>query len=87
MLVILGLDHRNGEVGLVIENVVRAFGFTPSDHFTPDDDSPLGEAHLPANLRHFIPTRLLNRRGDVFRTNIAFGKVFLAHRSSSVRDR
>jgi hypothetical protein len=59
VVVVLGLNKSKGDVRLVVENVIGAFGLAAGDELAPDDDPPLGEANFLANLRHLIPAGLL----------------------------
>ena len=57
VVVVLGLDEGDGDVGLVVEDVVGALGLAAGDELAADDDPALGEADLLADLRHLIPAR------------------------------
>jgi hypothetical protein len=46
MVVVLGLDESDGEVRLVVENVVGALSLFPSDEPAANDDPALGELEL-----------------------------------------
>ena len=50
-----------------------------------DDDTPLGQRELLADLRDNIPPGLLQGRGDAFGADIAFGEVFLVHLGQILR--
>ena len=56
MVVVLGLDEGDGDVGLVIKDVVGALRLAAGDQLAADDDPALGEADLLANLRHAHPS-------------------------------
>ena len=79
VVVVLGLDQRDRDVGLVVEDVVGTLGFASGDQLAANDDAALGEADLLADLHHFIPARLLNGRGDELGADVAFAEVFLVH--------
>ena len=59
VVVVLGLDDGDGDVGLVVEDVVGALGLAARDQLAADDDAALGEADFLADLRHLVPARLL----------------------------
>lgn len=50
MLVILCFDKGDGDVRLVIENVISPLGFAASDQFTPNDDPAFGEGDFLTHL-------------------------------------
>jgi hypothetical protein len=77
--IVLGLDQRQRNVGLEIENVVDAFGLAARHQLAAHDDAALGEADLFADLRHFIPSRPLDRRRDELGADVAFAKGALVH--------
>ena len=52
VVVVLGLDDGDGDVGLVIEDVVGQLGLAAGDHLAPDNDPSFGESDLFANLQH-----------------------------------
>ena len=56
VVVVLGLDEGDGDVRLVVEDVVGALGLAAGDQLAADDDAALGEADLLANLRHGHPS-------------------------------
>ena len=58
VVVVLGLDQGDRNVGLVVEDVVGSLGLAPGDELAADDDPALGEADLLADLQHLIPARL-----------------------------
>ena len=55
VVVVLGLDDREGDVGLVVQDVVGAFGLAARDQLAADDDAALGEVDLLADLVHLVP--------------------------------
>ena len=79
VVVVLGLDEGDRDVGLVVEDVVGAFGLAAGDQLAADDDPALGEADLLANLGHLIPARLLDGRGDELGADVAFAEELLVH--------
>jgi hypothetical protein len=70
--IVLCLDQRQRNVRLEIEDVVGAFCLAAPDHLAAHDDSPLGEAHSLADLRHLIPPRLPQGGRDELCANVAF---------------
>jgi len=80
MSIVLGFDHRNGDVGLVTEDVVSPLGLAPADQLPAHDDATLGETDLLADLRHLVPACLAQGRGDELGTNVALAQVFLTHK-------
>ena len=63
VVVVLGLDDRDRDVGLVIEDVVGPLGLAARDELAANDDPAVGEGDLLADLQHRIPAGLLQRRG------------------------
>ena len=74
-----GLDQREWDVGLVIEDVVGPLGLTASDQLAANDDAALGEAHLLADLRHLIPTGQIHCRGNKLGADVTFAEEVLVH--------
>ena len=72
MGVILGLDQGDWNVGFVIKDVVRAFALTPAHQIDADDNAALGETDFLADLRHLVPTRLVQSWGNELGANVAF---------------
>ena len=62
--VVLGLDDRERNVGLVVEDVVGPLAPPARHQLAPDDDAPLGEAHLLADLMHLVPPGAAQRRRE-----------------------
>jgi hypothetical protein len=79
MLVVLCLYEGDGNVGLVIENVVGPLGLYSGDQLAPDDDPSSGKGDLLANLGQEIPSGLGQGWSDELRADIAFAEVFLVH--------
>ena len=59
VVVVFGLDDGDGDIGLVVEDVVGTLGLATGDKLAPDDDAALGESDLLADLHHRIPAGLL----------------------------
>ena len=47
VVVVLGLDDRDRNIRLVVEDVVSELGLAPRDHLASDVDLTLGEVDLP----------------------------------------
>ena len=78
--VILGLNDGDGDVRLVIEDVVGALLGTASVDFSPHINAPVGETYLFAYLRVEVPRCGHERRGDELGADVAFGEGFFVHR-------
>ena len=83
VVIILGFNEGEGDIRLVIEDIVGALGLAASDQLAADDDASLGEADFLANLQHFIPAGLLDCRGDELGANSAFAEGLLVHAQTS----
>ena len=80
VIVILGLNDSNGDVGFAVKDVVGSFGPAPADQLASDDHSPLGQADFFAYLCLHVPTGLLHDGwGDEFGANVLLAEgLFLA---------
>lgn len=56
MAIAFRLDERNGDIRLVIEDIVGAFGLPTSHELAPDDDPPFGKPDFLTNLRQLVPS-------------------------------
>ena len=54
VVVVLGLDDGNRDVGLVVEDVIGTLGFAPGHQFAADDDAPFGKSDFLADLLHAV---------------------------------
>jgi len=79
VIVVLRLDNGDGDIGLVIEDVIGALGFPTGNELSPDDNASLGERDLFADLHHAVPTSPLHGGTDELRADVAFAEVFLVH--------
>ncbi len=79
MVVVLGLDQGDGNIGLVIEDVIGALGLAARDQLAADDDAALGETDFLANLEHGIPSGLYDGGRDELGADVAFAEVFFVH--------
>jgi hypothetical protein len=77
VVVVFGLDEGDGNVGLVVENVVGTLGLAAGYQSAADDDPAFCERNLFANLRQDIPARLLDSGRDELSTDVAFAEAFL----------
>ena len=82
--VVLGLDQRDRDVRLVVENVVGPLGLAARDQLAAHDDPALGEIDLLANLHHLVPPGALDGRQDELRADVAFGEASLVHRAGRI---
>src|ERR1019366_1432381 len=79
VVIVLSLDNGDWNIGLVIEDVIRALGLTTGNELSPDDDASLGESNLLADLHHPVPARAFYCGTDEHGTDIALAEVFLIH--------
>ncbi len=77
--VVLGFDQGDGEIGLVIEDIVGPLGFAAGDELAANDDSAFGERDLATNLRCLIPAGLNDRWRDALGANIGFAEGLFVH--------
>src|SRR5438105_4803980 len=74
VIVVLRLDDSDRDIGLVIKDVIGAFGFATSNELPPDDDTSLGEGDLLTDLHHPVPACAFYRRADELGADIAFAE-------------
>src|ERR1700730_6588610 len=79
VVIVLGLDDRDRDVRLVVENEVGLLGFATADKLAANDDAAFGEIDLLADLQQIVPAGALKRGQDEFRADIAFGEPPLVH--------
>ena len=79
VVVVLGLDDGDGDVGLVIEDVIGALGFATGDELSANDDAALGEGDLLADLHHPVPARAFHGGADELGADVALAEVLLVH--------
>ena len=79
MVVVLGFDQCDGQVGLVVENVVGPLALAPADQLATHHDAALGEVDFLADLCHLVPARLAQGRGDELGADVAFAQALLVH--------
>ena len=79
VVVVLGLDDGDRNIGLVIKDVIGALGFAARDELSPDNDASLGEIDLLADLHHPVPARAFHCGADELGADVALAEVFLVH--------
>ena len=79
VVVVLGLDDGDGNIGLVIKDVIGALGFAAGNELSANDDAALGEIDLLADLHHPVPARAFHGGAYELGADIAFAEVFLVH--------
>lgn len=79
VVVVFCFDDSYWNIGLVIKDVVGAFGFAASDELAAHDDAAFGEGYLLANLNHPVPARVLDGGAYELGTDVALAEVFLVH--------
>jgi len=77
VLVVLGLNNGNGNVGLEVEDVVSALGLAAGSELAFDVDFAVGEGDFFEELAELVPTGLFEGGRDVLGTDVALGEVFL----------
>ncbi len=79
VVIVLGLDDGDRDIGLVIQNVVGAFGLAARDELSAHDDAAFRESNLLANLHHAVPARALDGGAYELGADIAFAEVLFVH--------
>ena len=79
MLVVLGLDNGDRQIGLVVEDVVCPARLASAMQLAAHDDAALGEGNLFAHLALDVPTRLLHCRGDELGANVPLAERLHVH--------
>ena len=64
----------------MIQNVIGALGLATSDELSANNNAPLGEGDLFADLHHPIPACPLYRRAYKLGADIALAEIFLVHK-------
>ena len=82
--VVLGLDERDRNVWLVVENIVGALGLPARDQLAAHDDPALCKAHFLANLQQLVPPSLAQGRRDELGADVTFTETFLVHRAQAL---
>jgi hypothetical protein len=81
MVVVLRLDDGDGDVRLVIKDVIGALRFAARHELAPDDDASLGEGDLLADLHHPVPARALHGRAGELGADISLAEVLFILKS------
>jgi hypothetical protein len=76
MPVIFGLDNGQGDIGLVVKDVIGPFALTSNGQVTFHINAPIGKRVLFPNLGQRIPAGFLQSGLDVFAANVSFRQVF-----------
>src|SRR5260370_11823141 len=82
VVVVFGLDDSNGNIGLVVEQIIDFFGFSAPYVFAPYDHPPFGKVKLLTDLSHQIPLRIVRTkkgRGNELCPHVRFSEFFLVH--------
>ncbi len=82
VVVVLGLDDGERDVGLVEEDVVGLLGVAALHRLAANDDPALGEVDLLADLGHQVPLvaiRADQRGRDELGADVRFGEGLLVH--------
>lgn len=72
MVIILGLNNGDGDVRLIIQNIINTFGSAPGDGITTDIDAAIGQGNFFQKLGLGIPSGSFQSRCNEFGANIAF---------------
>ena len=81
MVVVLGLDDGDRDVGLVIKDVIGALGLPAGYQLSAHDDAAFGKSDFLADLHHPVPARALDGGTDEFGADVAFAQVPLIYGS------
>jgi len=79
VVVVLGFDHSNGQVGLIEQQIIGAFALAADRELATDDNAASGEAELATHLHGHVPPRSHDGRGDVLIIDVGFGERPFAH--------
>jgi hypothetical protein len=78
VVVILTLDDGDGDVRLVIKDVISALLFPALMDFPPNVNPPVREADILANLSVNVPTRRHECGRDELGADVAFAQLLFA---------
>ena len=79
VVVVLSLDDGDGDIGLVVENIISTFLCATGVEFSPDIDPSIGEGDFLANLVLDVPARCLDLGRDELGADVAFAEIFFVH--------
>lgn len=85
MGIVLGFDYGDGEVPLVVEDVVGPFRFAAGNGLPLYLDAAFRKRNFSPDLR-FLPGRSVQCRSDEFRADVGFGEAFLFHSLGKLRN-
>jgi hypothetical protein len=77
VVVVFSLDKGDGDVRLVVKNIVGTLGLAAGYQSAANDDPAFGERDLLSNLRQDVPACLFDSRRDELGADVAFAEVFL----------
>jgi hypothetical protein len=86
IVVIFGFDQSNGNVRLVVENVICALSFAASYKLATDYDPAFGETNLFTNLPLDIPTGVDDCGRNILRADVAFAEVSFIHAKQQLEE-
>ena len=86
LVVVFGLDHRDGDVGLEEQRVVSLEdgGCISVGRFAPHADATCPQTKLMKHLRHRVPPGLLNGGRDETGADVALGELFFVQAGARV---
>src|ERR1700731_3300994 len=79
VIVVLCLDDGYRNVGFVIKDVIGALRLTTGDQLSADDNAPLGEGDLLADLHHPVLARAFHGGAYELGADIALAEVCFVH--------
>jgi hypothetical protein len=79
IVIILGFDQSDGNVRLVIKNVIGALRLAAGYELATYNDPALGKTNLFTNLPLDIPTGVDDCGRNILRANVAFAEVSFIH--------
>ncbi len=72
MLVVFGFNDSNGDIGLVVENVIRSFAFSSTGKVAFDIDTTIRESDFFSDLGKRVPANLFQSWLNVFCADVSF---------------
>ena len=81
MGIIFCLYESDGDVWLIVEDVVCELGFATSDKLATDNDPSFGKIDILTNLGQVIPSRVLDGWSNELCADIAFAKISFVHKA------
>ena len=74
MVIVFGFDNREGNMGLVVEDVASAFYGTAFCFLATYKHAPVGERDRLLHLQHSVPAGDHNCRSNELRANVLYRK-------------